>query len=82
MNTLEASAGINWDLLTLRRLLALMHEIVTLQIGSQANYLGTHFWNAQVCKVLCHDPLKSGLVTIRNPILHTLDKKSLQLIMM
>ena len=24
-----------------------MHEIVTLQIGNQANYLATHFWNAQ-----------------------------------
>ena len=24
-----------------------MHEIVTLQIGEAANYLGTHFWNAQ-----------------------------------
>ena len=25
-----------------------MHEIVTLQFGSQSNYLGTHFWNTQV----------------------------------
>ncbi|KAB8339287.1 hypothetical protein FH972_022220 [Carpinus fangiana] len=24
-----------------------MHEIVTLQFGSQANYIGTHFWNTQ-----------------------------------
>ncbi|KAF2816683.1 protein DML1 [Mytilinidion resinicola] len=24
-----------------------MHEIVTLQFGQEANYLGTHFWNAQ-----------------------------------
>jgi len=24
-----------------------MHEIVTLQFGSQSNYLGTHFWNTQ-----------------------------------
>ncbi|KAK4986980.1 mtDNA inheritance, partitioning of the mitochondrial organelle [Elasticomyces elasticus] len=24
-----------------------MHEIVTLQFGQQANYLGTHFWNTQ-----------------------------------
>jgi hypothetical protein len=24
-----------------------MHEIVTLQFGEQANYLGTHFWNCQ-----------------------------------
>ncbi|KAK8182847.1 tubulin domain-containing protein [Phyllosticta citribraziliensis] len=24
-----------------------MHEIVTLQFGNQANYLGTHFWNTQ-----------------------------------
>lgn len=25
-----------------------MHEIITLQLGHQANYLGTHFWNTQV----------------------------------
>lgn len=25
-----------------------MHEIVTVQLGSQANYLASHFWNAQV----------------------------------
>jgi hypothetical protein len=24
-----------------------MHEIVTLQLGQAANYVGTHFWNAQ-----------------------------------
>lgn len=24
-----------------------MHEIVTLQLGAQANYIGTHFWNTQ-----------------------------------
>ena len=24
-----------------------MHEIITLQFGSQANYVGTHYWNAQ-----------------------------------
>ena len=24
-----------------------MHEIVTIQLGRRANYLGTHFWNAQ-----------------------------------
>lgn len=30
---------------------ASMHEIITLQLGQQANYLGTHFWNAQVCYV-------------------------------
>lgn len=24
-----------------------MHEIVTLQFGQQANYVATHFWNAQ-----------------------------------
>ena len=26
-----------------------MHEIITLQLGQQSNYLATHFWNAQVC---------------------------------
>lgn len=25
-----------------------MHEIITLQLGQQSNYLATHFWNAQV----------------------------------
>jgi len=24
-----------------------MHEVVTLQFGQQANYIGTHYWNAQ-----------------------------------
>jgi len=24
-----------------------MHEIVTIQLGQQANYVGSHFWNAQ-----------------------------------
>lgn len=30
------------------RIAGVMHEIVTLQFGSQSNYLGTHFWNTQV----------------------------------
>lgn len=25
-----------------------MHEVITLQLGQQSNYLATHFWNAQV----------------------------------
>lgn len=25
-----------------------MHEVITLQFGQKANYVGTHFWNAQV----------------------------------
>lgn len=29
-----------------------MHEIVTLQFGQQANYVGTHYWNTQVRQVL------------------------------
>lgn len=29
-----------------------MHEVVTLQFGQQANYLGTHYWNTQVRHVL------------------------------
>jgi hypothetical protein len=24
-----------------------MHEIITIQVGREANYLATHFWNAQ-----------------------------------
>lgn len=31
-----------------------MHEIVTIQIGQQANFLGTHFWNAQVSDILTY----------------------------
>lgn len=34
-----------------------MHEIVTLQFGSQSNHLGTHFWNTQVSSP--HDTLNS-----------------------
>lgn len=29
-----------------------MREIVTLQFGQQSNYVGTHFWNTQVCHLL------------------------------
>ena len=28
-----------------------MHEIITLQLGQRANYVATHFWNAQVRKM-------------------------------
>jgi len=28
-----------------------MHEIVTLQFGQQSNYIGTHYWNTQVCHI-------------------------------
>lgn len=28
-----------------------MHEIITLQLGQQSNYLATHFWNTQVCSL-------------------------------
>jgi hypothetical protein len=27
-----------------------MREIITVQLGQQSNYLGTHFWNTQVSK--------------------------------
>ena len=27
-------------------------EILTIQLGHKANYLATHFWNAQVCRPL------------------------------
>jgi len=27
--------------------LAKMHEVITVQLGQQSNYLATHFWNAQ-----------------------------------
>lgn len=31
-----------------------MHEIITVQLGQQSNYLATHFWNTQVgYKMLC-----------------------------
>jgi hypothetical protein len=25
-----------------------MHEIITIQLGLESNFLATHFWNAQV----------------------------------
>jgi len=25
-----------------------MHEIITLQLGQQSNYVAAHFWNTQV----------------------------------
>ncbi|KAL1634407.1 mtDNA inheritance, partitioning of the mitochondrial organelle [Diplodia intermedia] len=37
-----------------------MHEIVTLQFGQQANYLGTHFWNAQESYFTYDDPEKGN----------------------
>jgi hypothetical protein len=30
-----------------------MREIVTLQLGSLSNHVGTHFWNAQVQQFKC-----------------------------
>ncbi|GME48459.1 tubulin nucleotide-binding domain-like protein [Neofusicoccum parvum] len=33
-----------------------MHEIVTLQFGQQANYLGSHFWNTQESYFTYDDP--------------------------
>lgn len=29
----------------------IMREIITLQFGTKGNYVGTHFWNIQVCWV-------------------------------
>ncbi|OJD30735.1 protein dml1 [Diplodia corticola] len=43
-----------------------MHEIVTLQFGQQANYLGTHFWNAQESYFTYDDPEK-GNATAAEP---------------
>jgi len=36
-----------------------MREIITLQLGQQANYLATHFWNTQA---------SSGRPTIPNTV--------------
>lgn len=41
-----------------------MHEIVTLQFGSQSNYLGTHFWNAQVSPSCFKSTSFCGLFTV------------------
>lgn len=38
-----------------KHMTAKMHEVVTLQFGQQANYLGTHYWNTQVGESL-HEP--------------------------
>lgn len=40
-----------------------MHEIVTLQFGQQANYLGTHYWNVQVSR-------SSFALTRANSLIH------------
>jgi Misato Segment II tubulin-like domain len=37
-----------------------MHEIVSIQSGSSANYLGTHFWNAQDTYQTYEDPAPSS----------------------
>lgn len=34
----------------------MVREIVTIQIGSSANYLATHFWNTQVCSAPAATP--------------------------
>lgn len=52
-----------------------MREIVTLQFGQQANYLGTHYWNTQVGntiwayvrRLFVHIPPNYCHVTTRNP---------------
>lgn len=36
-----------------------MREIITLQLGQQSNYLGTHFWNTQVTNLSLNTELKS-----------------------
>lgn len=48
-----------------------MHEIVTLQFGQQANYLGTHYWNTQVGKCLpILNPHGVGLTYATGILLH------------
>jgi len=48
-----------------------MHEIVTLQFGQQANYLGTHYWNTQVGKCLpVHNTPNIGLTHAAGVLLH------------
>lgn len=37
-----------------------MHEIITVQLGHHANFLGTHFWNTQVKSRRLH---RSGTTT-------------------
>ena len=29
------------------------HEVITLQLGNYANYVGAHFWNIQASKDAC-----------------------------
>lgn len=44
------------NLKKLASLEAMGHEIITLQFGNYANYVGTHFWNTQVkVAILCDD---------------------------
>ena len=35
-----------------RQIVTMPKEIITLQIGTLSNFVGTHFWNAQVCTYL------------------------------
>ncbi|KAJ1954268.1 mtDNA inheritance, partitioning of the mitochondrial organelle, partial [Dipsacomyces acuminosporus] len=34
-----------------------MHEVITLQFGENANYVGTHFWNTQEANITDSDEL-------------------------
>ena len=49
-----------------------MHEIVTLQFGQQANYLGTHFWNTQVGEIEDYKlyPMAKHLLTMLGIVSH------------
>lgn len=62
------------------RIEAQMHEIITLQLGQRANYLGTHFWNIQVS--MPKSKVGVGLTAGRNHTLHTMKGKSLRWTMM
>jgi len=53
-----------------------MHEIVTLQFGNQSNYLGTHFWNAQVYYAKATKVEHALMLHARNRILLTAAMKN------
>lgn len=53
----------------------IMHEIVTLQLGEQANHVGSHFWNTQVSAAQAKAWRARLTALLRNPTLPMEGKK-------
>jgi hypothetical protein len=46
-----------------------MSEIITLQLGSYANFVGSHYWNIQVRRYQVSVPQRDMLHVLRLPLL-------------